>query len=316
VPVPSTSLSRRRLLQVTAAIPAAAVLPALAQGPKPTTVTVSHFPIAGIASIYVGEQQGFFKAEGITLQRETVKLPADAVANLIGGRLQVGFINVGGLSQAAIQGLPLKVLSSMYFSEGKDTGLYVRGDSPIKRLADMKGKSLALVQLRNNVHAAVLASLDAAGVDPDSVKISLIPVTNTAAALRSGTVDAAQVVEPFATMAGDEIRSILDNPFAVIEKRTCIAHMITTQQFARENPEVAAAFTRAMNKSNEFAGQNPAAVRKAVSSFTEIPAAVLAKMHLPVFSPEIGTESVNRQVDTMVKYKILASRPDLSRYFG
>ena len=46
------------------------------------------------------------------------------------------------------------------------------------------------------------------------------------------------------------------------------------------------------------------------------PPAVLAKMPLPVFSADIGRDSVNTQVDVMLKYKILESRPDLSRYFA
>ncbi|MDB6002198.1 MAG: nitrate transporter substrate-binding protein [Rhizobacter sp.] len=309
---------RRRVLHSAAALSAAAWLPALAQGTakKQVTLSAAEYPIAGLASMVVGEQQGLFAAEGITLKKEAVKLPADAIANLMGGRLQIAFINVGGLSQAALQGLPLKVVGTMYFSEGRDTGLYVKADSPIRGMADLTDKSLALVQLKNNVHAAVLQQIDAAGVDANKVKISLIPVTNTVSALRAGTVDVAQVVEPFATAAGDAIRSILDNPFSLMEKRSVIAHYVTTQQFARDNPDVVAAFTRALNKSHELAARDPDAVRKAIASYTEIPPDVLARIRLPVFATELALDSVNRQIEVMVKYKILPSRPDLTRFFA
>jgi NitT/TauT family transport system substrate-binding protein len=289
---------------------------ARAQGPTPapTTVRIITYPIAGLAAMKIAEQQGFFKEEGISPEWVLIRTPADGVANLLGGKADIGFINVGGLAAAAAQKLPLKAVAPMYFS-ANDFGIYVKADSPIKNIADLNGKTVGLVQLKNNVHAMVMDSIERGGGNPGSVSFTLIPAANILAALRAGTVDAAQIVEPFIATGGDSIRPLIPDVFQFSGGKGITAYYITAREFASKNPALLQRFTRAVNKAQEFAKGHPDAVRKAASAVTEVPAELLSKMILPQFGSDLSLENAEQQVDLMVKYKLLSEKIDIRPYF-
>jgi NitT/TauT family transport system substrate-binding protein len=282
----------------------------------PVTITLPSFPIAGAAGGFLADRGGYFKAEGITIVWETMKTPADGIPNLMSGKLQVTFINTGGLAAAAAQKLPIKVLGPAYFSEGRDQALQVKADSPIKTIADLKGKTVGLIQLKNNYHAGVLQNLEAAGIDPSSVNFTLVPAPNILTALRNGTVDAAQLIEPFAAQGGDGFRSIIDNPYQIFgSKRAVVGYALTTKAYAAENPDAIVRFTRAHNKALEDLSRDPALVRKTIGSYTEIPAPVLEKMVLPVFGTDMAVDNAKKQIEGMVKFKFIPEMPDVDALF-
>ncbi len=77
---------------------------------QPTTVNVAVLPTANMAALYLGQQQGFFEAGGLTLNITTVGGGADEIAGLQSGSFD--FIAVGyvPLYAAAAHGLPLKLI--------------------------------------------------------------------------------------------------------------------------------------------------------------------------------------------------------------
>ena len=72
----------------------------------------------------------------------------------ISGRDQVGFINPGGIAQAAQANLPIEVIAPLYFAR-TDQGIYAKAGGPIKTIADLKGQTVALGSLKSNSQAAV-----------------------------------------------------------------------------------------------------------------------------------------------------------------
>jgi ABC-type nitrate/sulfonate/bicarbonate transport system substrate-binding protein len=68
---------------------------------KPVTLKVGVIPIADVAPLYVGIEQGFFKAEGLEIDPKTVKyleVPfPDAVAALKAGRVDAIWVGLDDL---------------------------------------------------------------------------------------------------------------------------------------------------------------------------------------------------------------------------
>ena len=280
----------------------------------PTPVRMISYPIAGLAGLKIAERQGFFTQEGIAPEWVVIRTPADGVANLLGGKADIGFINVGGLAAAAIQNLPLKAVAPMYFYNG-DYGVYVKADSPIRTIADLNGRTMGLVQLKNNVQGMIMDSIARGGGDPFSVNYTLIPQATILSALRGGSVDAAQIVEPFIAEGGDTIRPLIPNVFQFSGGRGITAYYITTRKFADGGSDVVARFVRALDKAQQYAASHPDAVRAAAGAFTEISAGSLSKMILPQFGSDLSLDNAEQQVDLMVRYKLLGTKADIRRYF-
>ena len=309
-------ISRRAFAVRLAGATALIAAPIVRAQAAPVTVSLPFLPIAGIAPAKRAEQAGYFKAEGLQLVWENLKSPADSIPTLLSGKHQLSFINVGGLMAAAAQNLPIKVIGPLYFSVGLDQSIKVMSDSPIRSIADLKGKTIGLAALKNNYHAAVLDTLVRNNVDPESVKFTFVPVPQGLAALRNKTVDAVQLIEPFASQGADQVRAIIDNPYQVFGSGPAIvAYSLTTRDYAAKNPNVVQGFARGMNKGIEDLARDPQLLRKTIASFTEIPEALLAKMVLPLFSTDMAIDNAKRQAEAMARHKFIASMPDVGALF-
>jgi NitT/TauT family transport system substrate-binding protein len=81
-------------------------------------------------------------------------------------------------------------------------GIYVRPDSPIKSLADLRGRTIAINAPKNILYLRVASVLAEHGIPVNSVKfVTNIPFPGMPAGLKAGTIDAAVLPEPFASVA-------------------------------------------------------------------------------------------------------------------
>jgi NitT/TauT family transport system substrate-binding protein len=282
---------------------------------KTTSLKVGFIPIAGAAPIVIAEKDGYFAKQSLQVSNDNLTTPAEGVANLLSGRNQIGFINPGGVAQAEQANLPIQVIAPLYYST-TDQGIYAKAGGPIKTIADLKGKTVALGALKNNTQAAVMYQLHAAGVDPNSVKFTLIPVAEIPAAIEAGKVDAGQVVEPFITQAGSKLQPIIKNMYTGLGSPAPQAYAITSKQWAHANADLLNRFKTAFASAEAKAAADPAAVRSAIGTYTEIPKAPLAKMTLPGFGTDPAINSLNQQLEQMVNYKFIPKLPNTQAIFG
>ena len=73
-------------------------------------------------------------------------------------------------------------------------------DSPLKTVADLKGKNIALNK-GSNVHYLLVKALEKAGVAYSDIKTSFLPPADARAAFEKGAVDAWVIWEPFLAAA-------------------------------------------------------------------------------------------------------------------
>src|SRR3954463_4586909 len=227
---------------------------------KPVTLKVGVLPIADLAPLYLGIDKGFFSQENLTIKPAVAEGGAAVVPAVMSGDNQIGFSNVTSIMNGKAQNLPLKPLAagvSGASSEDKAwDALLVPKGAPTD-LKSLEGKKVSVNTLKNLPEVAVRNSLEKAGVDVSKVQFVEIPFPDVPAALEAKRVDAAFAVEPFvgASLAAGATK--LAEPFEELAPDLTIAEYFTTEKYAKENPEVVARFTRAMNKSLDFAQQNP-----------------------------------------------------------
>lgn len=82
--------------------------------------------------------------------------------------------------------------------------IVVAKDSPIRRVADLKGRKVALNK-GSNVHYLLVKALEKAGVDYAEVQVVFLPPADARAAFERGSVDAWAIWDPFLAAAEKQL---------------------------------------------------------------------------------------------------------------
>ena len=197
--------------------------------------------------------------------------------------------------------------------DGADFGaLMVAGDSPIKSVADLAGKKVAVNTFENVVELAVRASALKAGVDPESIEFVKLGFPEMPAALTEGRADAVFVVEPFQQIVLSQGGRALASSYVDTAENLSVAMYFTSKQLIGENPDLVKRFTAAMNESLAYADSHPDEVRDILPTYTKIGPEVIPNLVLPKWPAEINRDSVSAIAELAEKEEILPSKPDIA----
>ena len=150
-----------------------------APGQSLTKVTVNTLPIANGLPLTLGINKGFFQAQGIEVERKVFQSGNDIVLALANGDGDVGYIGYTPAMIGLTQGIPI-VVAAASETEGATEAdnwqnVVVRGSSSIRTPADLAGKTVALNALKGVAEVIVKGALEKRGVDPDSVRYTVMP---------------------------------------------------------------------------------------------------------------------------------------------
>jgi NitT/TauT family transport system substrate-binding protein len=276
---------------------------------------IGVLPIADVAPLYLGQSKGFFKDEQLEIEPQTTQGGAEVTAGVVSGDFDLGFAATEPLMAARDRDLPVTIVSQGVQASAdpdRDWGqLIVPAKSGVRRLQDVEGKTVAVNALKSMPELCVRVVLDRAGVDTDKVKFTEVPFPEMGAALDAGRVDAIAAVEPFVTQAlGADGRS-LGSYLAAIEPKMTVATYFTLERYTEENRDVVERFTRAMNRSLDYAQSHPDEARRAVTGYTEIPPAVADEMILPFWSSDLNEATIELVARESKRFGIVESEPDV-----
>ena len=285
-----------------------------------TTLTVGLIPIADVAPLYLGIDQGFFEDQNLKIEPQLAEGGAAITPAVLSGDFQIGFSNTVSLLIAASKDLPVTIISQGVLGGKTEdeawADLLVLKDGPVKQPKDIEGKTIAVNTLKNICEVTIRASLADMGVDDSTLKFTEVPFPDMNAALEANRVDGACVVEPFVSQAKAAGSTGIDPFYVKTAPNLSVATYFTSKQYAEQNPEVLKRFARAMNKSLDYTDKNPDAARKVLSEYTEIPKPAIAKIRLPQWSSQLDPASLELQAD-LAELKSgrprASSRPDVSK---
>jgi NitT/TauT family transport system substrate-binding protein len=287
---------------------------------QPDDVTVGMISILDVAPIYLGKEKGFFEERDINLTLQPAEAGTETIPAVLSGELQFGFSNVVTLLLAQEQGLPVQVVSNGTNStgvDGEDFGaLMVSGNSPVKSVADLAGKKVAVNVLQNVVELAVRASAAKANIDPNSIEYVKLGFPEMAAALADSRVDAAFVVEPFQQVVKSQGGRAIASSLVDAAPDLSVAMYFTSKQLLAENPDLARRFTDAMNESLAYADSHPDEVREILPTYTKIGPEVIPNLVLPKWPAEVNRDSVATIAELAREENILTSEPNLDDLLG
>lgn len=282
-----------------------------------TTVKVGVIPIVDVAPLYLGQEKGFFSKRGLKLSMTTAQGGAAIVPGVVSGQFHFGFSNMTSLMIAQSKGVPVKAVVNGVASTGvagKDFGaITVKKGSPIKSAKDLEGKKVAVNTLKNINETAVRESVRKAGGDPSKVKFVELAFDQMPAALDSGQIDAAMVVEPALATVKSQGATEIASSLVDVAKDLTVAMYFTSTQYEQKNPGVVKNFQEATAESLAYADAHPDEVRDVVTTYTKIPAATLAQVTLPKWPAEPNRASIEALEKLGEQDGLFKSTPDLDK---
>lgn len=280
-----------------------------------TRVKVGVLPISNVAPLYLGMEQGFFEDEGLEVEPAPAQSGNEIVTAMVSGDLQFAFLGYVPAMSGRSSDLPIKLVANAdngaETAEEEWTVIVVAEDSPIRDVSDLAGKTIAVNALKGVGEVVIKAALDKRGVDPDSIELLEVPFPEMPAALDGGRVDAIWAPEPFLTSVLSEGGREIEAPLTTLGSLFPNGTYATTEQYIASNEDVVERFTRAINKSSDYATQNPDEARATIPTFTQIPEEVAAEIRLPKWPSEIDREQLADLAELAVRYGVIEQAPPL-----
>ncbi len=183
------------------------------------------------------------------------------------------------LAQGAVNGNLKAYIVAQHVSEKPGSfSVYwaVKDDSPIKTIADLKGKTMSINTLGSGIYGPLAMLLRQNGVDPDKdIKLVEVGFSLSEDALRSGRVDAAVMNQPFA--ARMEAKGGTRKLFSLSQQQPDIVHILDAcrEDFVDKNPDLAKHYVRDLTLGMKKALANRDETLKVVNEVMKAPIPVL-----------------------------------------
>ncbi|KAF3884920.1 MULTISPECIES: sulfonate ABC transporter substrate-binding protein [Nostocales] len=204
--------------------------------------------------------------------------------------------NVGNLPPifAQVGNNPIVYVAATGSNAGAQA-IIVKKDSPIKSLADLKGKKVA-IQKGTALHYLILKVLEKAGLTLNDIQPVYLSIPESQVAFEGGKVDALPIGDPYLAKKelAQEIR-VLVRGNEVAPQR---AFYIATRTFAENHPELVRVILEEQKKAEEWAKANPGEVAKLLAEQTKYDTTVVewALKKRPYFGVfDMTDEYINEQ---------------------
>lgn len=258
---------------VAAALAAATALPALAQ--TIPTVRVGWTIPAEEAKYWMMRRPQEFPNLGKTYKVEFTQFQGTApmVQAMAAGALDCSTQAPLSLAQGAVESdLKAYIVAQHVGEKPGSFSVYwaVKADSPIKTVADMKGKTVGINVYGSGIYYPMALLLKKNGLDPEKdIKLVETGFPPSEDAIRSGRVDVGVLNQPFAARA--EAKGGLRKLFSLSDSQTNIVHILEVckKEFVDKNPEAAKSYVRDLTAGMKKALANRPETIKVVSEVTK-----------------------------------------------
>ncbi|MFI6713581.1 ABC transporter substrate-binding protein [Nonomuraea sp. NPDC050478] len=270
--------------------------------------------IPDCATVQIAKVRGYFEAEGLPVEIETVQGGGIALPKLESGALNFSIMNYTAavLAEANKPGT-LKIVADAYQAEPNTFKLMVPKNSPIKDLADLRGKHVMVATLRSVGTLTTETALKIAGLTASDVRFSERPLPEMIDALGAGVADVAWMTEPFISAYQELGGRMLYDVMQGETESWPIAGWATSADFADSHPREVAAFQRAILRAQHDA-QNRQVITEILPTYTKIKATTAATIILGTFPTDLHPERIRRVAEVMREYRYITREVDVSSF--
>jgi NitT/TauT family transport system substrate-binding protein len=217
-------------------------------------------------------------------------------------------LTIPGIAVARDKGIPIKIIApaSIYNAATPTSGIIVLKNSPIRKAADLNGKTIATRDIQNMSFYGAKAWIDKNGGDSKSVKWVEINDAQAMAAMQAGRVDAASVSEP---ALDDAIHNpdgrLLGACYDAIGNGFMIAAYFVTEDYARTHPDVCRKVNAAILEAGVWGNKNRAASAKILEKYSGVP--VPPTNTRVTYAERTRPADVQPVLDLLVRYGVITT---------
>ncbi|MBE9208212.1 sulfonate ABC transporter substrate-binding protein [Nostoc sp. LEGE 06077] len=232
--------------------------------------------------------------------------------------MNVGRVDIGSVGEtppifAQAAGTELVYIASNKPGTGQNSGIIVPKDSPIKTLADLKGKKVVF-QKGSASHYLLIKALEEVGLKYSDIQPISLPPTEARAAFIQGKIEAWVTWDPYLASAQKVANArVLRNASGIATQG---GYYMASRKFATENPELVRVILEEINNVGKWAEQNTAEVVKITAPHLKLDEDILTTMikrrtyGLRPITPEI-MEGQQKIADLFAQEKVIPKPIDV-----
>ena len=288
-------------------------------GPAPemSSIVVDAVPTADEAGLYIANQRGYFKQQGLNITIDPILGGEPGMADLQTGKAQIIVGNYVSFILAQIHhtynGKPidLRIIADGSHMQQGNQAIYVMPDSRFKTVADLtKYHAKVGINTANNVGQVLFGSLfKENGLNLSGIDQVYEGFPNMIGDLAKGKLNAAWLPEPFGTIAQETIGAVTLADFDQGSLQNFpIGGYIGTGQWVQSHPKTVAAFLRALEEGQQVADTDRSAVEAALMDKANLTAAYAATplqaatMTLDTYPLGMDIPAMQRVSDAMFEF--------------
>ncbi|MDR0551805.1 MAG: aliphatic sulfonate ABC transporter substrate-binding protein [Spirochaetaceae bacterium] len=228
----------------------------------------------------------------------------EAVAS---GNADIGFMADMPAIIARSVGQDIQIVGHVGYGE-RALALIVKTGSPIKSLAEIKGKKIAFVKGSYAQHLLALL-LESAGLTFKDIESVNIGAGDMPAALEAGQIDGAVIWEQYISALVETGRARVLADGTGIKRGNMVTYAV--RSYAEAHPEVIAAYLRAGQRGSDYIKSNPKEAAAAIAPDLKLDGALVEKIFTKFDFYQNLTpadiEEIGRVKDYILKEKIISN---------
>ena len=224
------------------------------------------------------------------------------------GAIDLSIGGANGVIFAAAEGVTARLIASISreSARGFSTTFYVKESSPIKSVADLKGRTVGINGFSTSGHLWLKAALDKHGLADTDVKITPIPFPAMQESLEAGRIDLGMFPQPFAALAEKQmkVRKIFDAKYGVPFDEELIV-LMGKDEFLKKNAAAIRALLADLTEATGFYLEKPREARqllvdsKMVRATPEVYVAMTDYYHEPTM--RIDVDALEKMQEFQIK---------------
>jgi NitT/TauT family transport system substrate-binding protein len=170
---------------------------------------------------------------------------------------------------------------------------------------DLAGKTIGTQALQTISQLAPEAWIDAHGGDSKNVRFIEMPSAELSAAMTQGRVDAIVAIEPTATTAAADGRTIGD-VYSALPQGFAINVWFTTRSWAQAHPQLLAKLITVFQTTARWANAHPRESGVILEKYAKVSPPVVHDMNRCVYGTRLDPKSIQPNIDLALKYGLLS----------
>ena len=244
---------------------------------------------AGVAEL--GQRGGIFKKHGLDLEILYVQAGPESIQAVIGGSMDIA--TAAGVSAAVgtfAKGAPIRIIGSEMIG-APDLYWYAPASSPIKKIEDFNGKTVAFSLTGSSSHAGLLALI--AQYNLTAIPTSTGTIAATITQTMTGQVDVGFGAAPFGLDLAEDgkIRIIATgNDVASLRSRTVRVNLTNVNTLQKRRDTIVR-FNRAYQETVAWMYSDPAAL-KHYGEYSNLPEKIVLRVRELIPKENMATDRV------------------------